>query len=624
MASRIALPIEEYAFIGDLHTGALVGRDGSIDWLCLPHFNSGACLAALLGTAEHGRFLLAPAGEYGTDYTSHRTYRGDSLVLSTVFETPTGAVRVTDCMPIRDQVADLVRLVEGVRGTVDMVLAFNPRFDYGSIVPWLRPVERIGSGDQRFQVIGGPDTLVLDSAVPLECGDDHSIQARFRISAGDEAGFRLAWTGPRARVPALRDVRKTVDDTVLWWEKWSSQCRYTGTDRDAVVRSLITLKGLTYTPSGGIVAALTTSLPEQLGGVRNWDYRYCWIRDATYTLMVLTETGYIDEARRWREWLVRALAGTPEQMQIMYGLDGERRLTEMELPWLPGYQGAAPVRIGNDASTQLQLDVFGELMDSLYHARIAGLGPTPEGWVVQESLMDFLETGWKEPDDGIWEVRGPRRHFTHSKMMAWLALDRGVRSIEEFGLDGPMDRWKRTRDEIREQVLTKGYDPERNTFTQSYGSKALDASLLLMAPIGFLPPLDRRVVGTVEAIERELMADGFIMRYNNAETSDVDGLPPGEGAFLACTFWLADNYCLQGRRAEARAVLDRLLALRNDVGLLAEEYDITTGRQVGNFPQALSHIQLVNSAVTLASVRGESDLVGPVTTRSTRRAAGAR
>ncbi len=619
LSVRQPLPIEDYAFIGDLHTGALIGRDGSIDWLCLPRFDSGACFAALLGTPENGRWLLAPDGEYGTDYTATRSYRGDSLVLETVFTTATGSVRVIDCMPVRDEIPDLVRRVEGISGSVDMVTEIALRFDYGSIVPWVRQdTETTKAGHFRAQVIAGPDTVVVDSSVPFDCDEEYIVHAHFTIGEGEHADFRIGWTGPRMKLTPQPDVKRIIRETELWWQKWSSHCKYEGPDREAVLRSLITLKGLTYAPSGGIVAALTTSLPEQLGGVRNWDYRYCWIRDATYTLLVLIEGGYLDEARRWREWLVRTLAGRPDQMQIMYGIDGERRLTELELGWLPGYQGAAPVRIGNGASTQLQLDVFGELMDALYHARAAGLGPTPEAWQVQTELMEFLESKWHEPDEGIWEVRGPRRHFTHSKVMAWVAMDRAIKSIEEFGFEGPIERWRTCRDEIHAQVLEKGYDPVRNTFTQSYGSTALDASTLLIAPVGFLPADDPRVLGTVEAIERELMQDGFLRRYNNEDESDVDGLPPGEGAFLACTFWLADNYSLQGRDDEARKIMDRLLALRNDLGLLAEEYDVKTGRQVGNFPQALSHIQLVSTAVGLAAASKHSPMrTSPVETRAT-------
>lgn len=593
----MAMAIEDYAYIGDLHTGALVGRDGSIDWLCLPRFDSGACFAALLGTPQHGRWLLAPAGTY----RSTRSYREGTLVLETVFETDSGAVRVIDCMPIRDEVPDLVRRVEGLRGSVEMVCELALRFDYGSIVPWSRPGDGSDSArtQRRIRVIAGPDSAIVESDVDLECDDDDTIRARFRIGAGDTADFRICWTGPRATTPKMGSVGDSIGRTDRWWRAWSDRCTYDGPDRDAVLRSLITLKALTYAPSGGIVAAPTTSLPEHLGGIRNWDYRYCWLRDATYTLEVLLAGGYTDEAKRWREWLVRALAGRPEQMQIMYGLDGERRLTEVELPWLPGYQGAAPVRVGNDASTQLQLDVFGELMDALYQARLAGIGPAPESWSVEVALMDFLESKWREPDEGIWEVRGPRRHFTHSKVMAWAAMDRAVRTVERFGLDGPVDHWRRTRDDIRAQVLDKGWHAGQGTFTQSYGSTELDASLLLIAPVGFLPANDPRVLGTVAAIERELCPDGFVLRYSTG-SSKVDGLSGGEGAFLACTFWLADNYAMQGRVGAARALFGRLLSLRNDVGLLAEEYDVAAKRQVGNFPQALSHIQLVHTAMVLA------------------------
>jgi GH15 family glucan-1,4-alpha-glucosidase len=591
----MALAIEDYAFIGDLHAGALVGKDGSIDWLCLPRFDSGACFAALLGTPDNGRWLIAPAGRYGVDYTSTRAYREDSLVLETVFETSTGAVRVIDCMPIRDETPDVVRRVEGVRGTVEMVLELAVRFDYGSNVPWLR---RDGN---RVQLVAGPDTAVIDSDVRLETDDnDDVVRGGFRISQGDSADFRFAWTGTRGHFPALRRIRNTINNTDAWWKNWVKQCTHQGADRDAVVRSLITLKALTYAPSGGIVAAPTTSLPEQLGGVRNWDYRYCWVRDATLTLLVLIRCGYFEEAKRWREWLVRAVGGRPEQLQIMYGIDGERRLTELELPWLAGYQGAKPVRIGNGAHNQLQLDVFGELMDALHAARVGGIEPDDFSWRLQTDLMDFLESKWREPDEGIWEVRGPRRHFVHSKVMAWVAMDRAVKSVERFGRTGPVDDWRRSREEIRAEVLSKGFNAELNTFTQSYGSTAVDASLLLMAPVGFLDANDPRVLGTMAAIEKELLVDGFVMRYKAEDATHVDGLPPGEGAFLACTFWLADNYGMQGRHADARAMLDQLLALRNDVGLLAEEYDVQAGRQVGNFPQAFSHLELVNTAVSYA------------------------
>jgi GH15 family glucan-1,4-alpha-glucosidase len=599
-----SLPIEDYAFIGDLHTGALVGRNGSVDWLCLPRFDSAACFAALLGTPDNGRWMLAPAAAY----TSTRRYVGDSLVLETTFTTETGVVRVTDAMPVRDEIPDLIRRVEGVSGTVDMFAEVTLRFDYGAVWP------RLIRDGRRVTAIAGPDTVIIDSDVELDCAADSTARAAFRVSAGDSVSFRLGWTGPRAKFAAAEDVPRKIHETVLWWNRWAARCQYTGPDRGAVLRSLVTLKGLTYAPSGGIVAALTTSLPEQLGGVRNWDYRYCWIRDATYTLLVLLEAGFTDEARRWREWLVRTLAGRPDQMQIMYGVDGERRLTETQLGWLPGYQGAAPVRIGNGAAGQLQLDVYGELEDAMYQARLGGIAPDDDVWHVERTLMDFLESIWQQPDEGIWEVRGARRHFTHSKVMAWVAMDRAIKTVEKFGLPGPLDRWRATRDAIHRQVCTQGFDPRRDTFTQSYGSAELDASLLLIAPVGFLPATDARVRGTVAAIEKHLLADGFVRRYDNSAGSDVDGLPPGEGAFLACTFWLADNYCLLGRTDEARTLFDRLLSLRNDVGLLAEEYDIATGRLVGNFPQAFSHLQLINSAVTLAA---NGDMTSPMTTRAT-------
>jgi GH15 family glucan-1,4-alpha-glucosidase len=591
----MALAIEDYAYIGDLHTGALVGKDGSIDWLCLPRFDSGACFAALLGTPDNGRWLIAPAGRYGVDYTSTRSYREDSLVLETVFETPTGSVKLIDCMPIRDETPDVVRRVEGVRGAVEMTLELAVRFDYGSHVPWLR---REGN---RVQLVAGPDTAVIDSDVRLETDDDDDIvRAGFRIREGEAADFRFAWTGTRGHFPAIRRINHAINATDAWWKSWVKQCTHHGEDRDAVVRSLITLKALTYAPSGGIVAAATTSLPEQLGGVRNWDYRYCWVRDATLTLLVLIRCGYFEAAAKWREWLVRAVGGRPEQLQIMYGIDGERRLTEMELGWLSGYQGAKPVRIGNGAHDQLQLDVFGEMMDAMHVARVGGMALDDFAWKVQTDLMDFLESNWREPDEGIWEVRGPRRHFTHSKVMAWVAMDRAVKTVEQFGNAGPVDDWRRSRDDIRREVLEKGFNADLNTFTQSYGSTAVDASLLLMAPVGFLDANDTRVLGTVAAVERELLVDGFVMRYKPETATGVDGLPPGEGAFLACTFWLADNYGMQGRHADARKVLDRLLDLRNDVGLLAEEYDVTARRQVGNFPQAFSHLELVNTAVSYA------------------------
>jgi GH15 family glucan-1,4-alpha-glucosidase len=579
----MALPLEDYAFIGDMHTAALVGRDGSIDWLCLPRFDSGACFAAVLGGPEHGRWLVAPAGRRPAR-AARRRYRDGSLVLETEFDTPDGTVRVVDCMPVRDKQADLVRRVEGVSGRVRVASALTVRFDYGSIVPWLH------ADGERLYAVAGPDTVAMDASVPLEVRDE-TVHAEFEVSAGDAVDLRMAWTGPRQPLPPLLDVADVIAKTETWWRRWSDRCRYTGPYRDAVRASLVTLKALTYQPSGGIVAAPTTSLPEQLGGVRNWDYRYCWIRDATFTLLTLMEAGYTQEAAAWREWLLRALAGRPEQMQIMYGYAAR------------GDKPARPVRIGNAASEQFQLDVYGELLDALYHARVTGLEPDDFAWRVQRTLMDFLESHWRDPDEGIWEARGPRRDFTHSKVMAWVAADRAVKMVELFGQDGPVDRWKRLRREIFDEVCAKGYDAERGTFTRYYGSRSLDAATLLIAPVGFLPAHDERVTGTVAAIERELVRDGFVLRYTQgSDTEDVDGLPSGEGAFLACTFWLADNYLLQGRTDEARAVFERLLGLANDVGLLAEEYDVRARRLVGNFPQALSHIQLVSTALDLDPV----------------------
>ena len=585
----MALPLEDYAFIGDLHTGALVGRDGSIDWLCLPHFDSDACFAALLGTAEHGRFRIAPVA----NATATRRYRGHSLVLETEFRTAEGTVRVVDCMPVRDQAADLVRRVQGVRGRVRMRAELRLRFDFGSVVPWIRRL------DGRVQAIAGPDTVIVDAGVPMH-DEDGTLYAEFTVAPGEAVDFRFGWTAPRQPLPLVRDVGQVIDTTEKFWLDWSDRCGYSGPYHDLVMRSLITLKAMTYQPSGGIVAALTTSLPEQLGGVRNWDYRYCWIRDATYTLLVLLDAGYVQEARAWREWLLRALAGRPEQMQIMYGINGKRRLSEVELPWLPGYAGSRPVRIGNAASGQFQLDVYGELMDALHHARLAGLEGDVDAWRVQTTLMDFLESHWQDPDEGIWEARGPRRDFTHSKVMAWVAVDRAIANVEQFGLPGPVDKWRRLRGEIFDEVCAKGYDGRRGSFTRYYGSSSLDAALLLIPMVGFLPVDDERVTGTVAAIERELCQDGFVQRYTHgSDTEQVDGLPSGEGAFLACSFWLVDNYLLQGRRAEAVKLFGKLVGLANDVGLLAEEYDVSAGRMVGNFPQALSHIQLVSTAQEL-------------------------
>ncbi len=592
MSSRI----EDYALIGDCQTAALVGRDGSIDWLCLPRFDSGACFAALLGTPEQGRWLLAPTSDVKT---VRRCYRPGTLVLETAYEVEEGAVAVVDCMPPRTDAPDLLRQVVGLRGRVPMRMQLVIRFDYGSIVPWVRRM------DGGIRAIAGPDTLLLRTPVPLR-GENLTTVAEFTVAEGERIPFELTWFPSHQAMPGALDVEEVMRQTQTWWEEWSARCTYEGPWRGAVVRSLITLKALTYEHTGGIVAAATTSLPERLGGVRNWDYRYCWLRDATFTLYSMMMGGYTDEARAWREWLLRAVAGKPDQIQIMYGLAGERRLTELELAWLPGYESSAPVRIGNAAHRQLQLDIFGEVMDALHVARREGLPSDDNAWRVQRQLLEHLETIWEEPDEGIWEVRGPRRHFTHSKVMAWVAFDRAVKGVEQLGLDGPVDHWRRIRSVIHDEVCRKGYDAARNTFVQYYGGTELDASLLMLPLVGFLPPTDPRIRGTVEAIERELLQDGFVLRYPTRR--EVDGLPPGEGVFLACTFWLADNLALLGRHADARAYFERLLALANDVGLLSEQYDPETKRLVGNFPQAFSHVSLINTACNLRPAPGPADV----------------
>jgi GH15 family glucan-1,4-alpha-glucosidase len=584
----MALPIDEYALIGDCRTAALVGRDGSIDWLCFPRFDSGACFAALLGGPEHGRWLIAPVGEVRS---IRRKYRPDTLILETDFETDEGAARVIDFMPLSDGRRNVVRIVEGVRGRVVMRMELIIRFDYGSIVPWVRRV-----GDTLI-AIAGPDTLELRTRVPVH-GESMRSVAEFEVRPAERATFALNYHPSHEKSRQAIDPEQVLAATENEWRNWSERCTYQGRWREAVVRSLITLKALTYTPTGGIVAAPTTSLPEQQGGVRNWDYRYCWIRDATFTLNAMLLAGYSEEAIAWREWLLRAAAGCPEDLQILYSVSGERRLPEYELGWLPGYRGAAPVRVGNAASKQFQLDVYGEVMDTLHLARAADLKPEPAAWRIQLALLHFLEVNWQRPDEGIWEVRGPRRHFTHSKVMAWVAFDRAVKAVEIFGLDGPVERWRAVRDEIHAQVCAAGYDARTNTFVQSYGSTHLDASLLLIPQVGFLPPDDRRVRGTIDAIERKLVVSGLVLRYSTA--TDVDALPAGEGTFLPCSFWLADSLLLTGRREEAEALFERLLALRNDVGLLAEEYDPHEQHMLGNFPQALTHMALINTARLLS------------------------
>ncbi len=608
----MALPIEDYALIGDCHTAALVGRDGSIDWLCLPRFDSGACFAALLGEPAHGRWLIAPAAEV---VATRRQYRDGTLILETEFETNEGAVRIIDCMPLSNERWDVLRVVEGLRGRVAMRMELVIRFDYGSIVPWVHH-----SGDTLLAT-AGPDTLELHTPVHVH-GENMKTVAEFHVSRGERTHFSLNYRPSHEATQQAIDPETTLAATENGWRRWSERCTYDGRWRDAVVRSLITLKALTYAPTGGLVAAPTTSLPEHPGGVRNWDYRYCWLRDATFTLNALLLAGFQDEAVAWREWLLRAVAGSPDDLQILYSVTGARRLDEYDVGWLPGYGGAAPVRVGNAASKQFQLDVYGEVMDTLHLARAAGLDPESAAWSIQVALLQFLESSWQLPDEGIWEVRGPRLHFTHSKVMAWVAFDRGVKDAKTFGLDGPIERWRQVRDTIHAQVCAEGYDAQRRTFVQSYGSPHLDASLLLIPQVGFLPPDDPRVRGTVNAIERNLVVDGLVLRYSTA--TDVDALPPGEGAFLPCSFWLADSLVLIGRREEGEALFERLLALSNDLGLLAEEYDPRERHMRGNFPQALTHMALINTArllsmpaqqVERASEKGERPAAAAQTSR---------
>ena len=584
--------IEDYALIGDTQTAALVGKDGSIDWLCTPRFDSGAVFAALLGTREQGRWRLAPAGGI---QRVERKYVDDTLVLETTFITDEGTVKVTDCMPIRNRTVDIVRVVEGISGRVPMHMDLVIRFDYGSIVPWVR---RKG---EDLHAVAGPDAMVLKTPARTR-GAGPSTVSDFVVEAGERVPFVLAYYPSHEPAPRIGDANRAVKETVRWWHHWAAQCTYEGEWRDAVMRSLITLKALTYAPTGGIVAAPTTSLPEWIGSVRNWDYRFCWLRDATLTLFSMTVGGYTEEALAWRDWLLRAIAGDPEDLQIMYGAAGERRLSEYEIPWLAGYEGSSPVRVGNAASEQFQLDVYGEVLGTLYRTR--RLMPDATGheecWPLETALLKVLEGKWPHPDEGIWEVRGPRQHFVHSKVMAWLAFDRGVRNIEDFGLPGPKAKWAALRDEIHAQVCNEGFDKDLNAFTQSYGSKQLDAAVLMAPMVGFLPGDDPRIAGTVSAIERTLMHDGYVARYQTSATGDVDGLPAGEGAFLPCSFWMADCYELLGRHDDARMLLERLIGLSNDVGLLAEEYDPAGKRQLGNFPQAFTHVCLVNTAAHLS------------------------
>ena len=589
--------IEDYALLGDLHTAALVGKDGSVDWLCLPRFDSSACFASLVGTQDNGYWRIAP--QSGGSCTRRR-YRGDTLVLETEWDTPDGTVRIVDAMPPRGEAADLVRIVEGVRGRVPVRVDLRLRFDYGNIVPWMhRPKGEDVHG--RLVGIAGPDSVWIDTPVDLH-GDHLTSTAEFEVSPGDRVPFVLTYAPSYDPAPPPVDAEKAVRDTEKFWTGWMSQFRYDGKWDDAVRRSLITLKALTYRPTGGIVAAATTSLPEQLGGPRNWDYRFCWLRDATFTLQALLGTGFDSEAKEWREWLLRAVAGDPSDLQIMYGIEGHRRLPELTLDWLDGYEGSKPVRIGNAASTQLQLDVWGEVLDGLHVSREAGLAPEESAWELQCALLEFLESGWDQPDNGLWEMRGPRRPFVHSKVMAWAGFDRGVQAIERFRREGPLDKWRSIRQQIHAEVCQKGYDADRRTFTQFYGSKGLDAALLLIPRVGFLPWDDERVVGTVEAVQRELCENGFVLRYR-PDADDADGLPGTEGSFLACTFWLASALNGIGRHDEAEALFEQLLELRNDVGLLSEEYDGSCGRALGNTPQAYSHVGLVNTARHLSGTK---------------------
>jgi len=595
----VSRPLEDYALIGDMQTAALVGRDGSVDWLCLPRFDSAACFAALLGTPRNGFWRLAPTGAGDAD---RREYRMGTLVLESEWDTPTGTARVIDFMPPRDRCADVVRIVEGVSGLVDMRCALRMRLDYGRSVPWVRQV------DGQIRGVAGPDAVYFRSDVPIY-GRDLTTYADFPIREGQRTAFVLTYAPSFEPAPKPVHPFHALDDTEGFWRSWVRRCTYRGPYRQQLVRSLITLKALTYAPTGGIVAAPTTSLPEDIGGVRNWDYRYCWLRDSTFTLEALLRSGYVDEARAWRKWLLHTIAGSPRDLQIMYGVAGERHLVEQILDWLPGYEGSRPVRIGNAAVDQLQLDVYGEVLDSLYLARRHGLERSADSWRLQVSLVKHLVEHWDEPDEGLWEVRGPRRHFTHSKVMAWVALDRAIRTVEAFpDRRGPVDHWRYVRDEIHQEVIAKAYDAERGTFTQYYGSRELDAALLLMPIVGFLPPDDPRIVGTIEAIQRELSVDGLIRRYATmaSEDDNVDGMPGEEAAFIACSFWLADCLNLIGRAQEALELFERLLGLCNDVGLLSEEYNVSRGRMVGNMPQAFSHVALVNTAMNLT---GPSDAI---------------
>jgi GH15 family glucan-1,4-alpha-glucosidase len=585
--------IEDYGFISDTQTGALVSRDGCVDWLCFPRFDSPACFASLLGEKENGHWLFFSDDEVTA---VRRRYRGETLILETEFETKNGAVRLIDFMPPRGENPDIIRIIEGLRGKVSMQMELIIRFDYGHIVPWVRLRKR----SDGLEAVAGPDALILRTPVETH-GKDLTTVAEFTVAKGDRIPFVLTWFASHTDPPRKINPEHALRDTEVFWGDWAKRFETKGEWRDAIVRSLITLKGLTYAPTGGLVAALTTSLPEQIGGVRNWDYRFCWLRDAALILLVLLGAGYREEAKSWREWLLRAIAGSPAQMQMIYGVSGERRLIEHEIPWLSGYENSRPVRVGNAASNQFQLDVYGEILAAAWQGHRAGIKMTDPDWSLMVAIMKFLESHWQEPDEGIWEVRGGRQQFTHSKMMAWLAFDRAIKLVENCGCAAyeHFDRWQKIRDQIHAEVCERGYNAKKKAFTQVYGSDALDASLLIMPLTGFLPVADECVRGTIEAIERELMQDGFVLRYRPQETG-VDGLPGDEGVFLPCSFWLADCWHLLGRKKEARELFERLLDVRNDLGLLSEEYDPRAKRQLGNFPQAFSHVALVSCARILS------------------------
>jgi GH15 family glucan-1,4-alpha-glucosidase len=590
-------PIEDYALIGDLQTAALVSRDGSIDWCCFPRFDSGACFAAILGAPENGRWLLAPSSE---PVHSSRRYRHDTLILESVHDVAGGSVRVLDYMPPRGLAPDLVRIVEGLTGEVAMRSELVVRFDFGHIVPWVRRV------DQARVAVAGPDALCFRTPAETR-GENMMTVSEFTVSPGRRVPFVLTWFPSHEHLPDEIDAERALADTEDYWLSWAEMCEHEADYHEEIHQSLLVLKALTYAPTGGIVAAPTTSLPELIGGVRNWDYRYCWLRDATLALLAMLRCGYRDEAVIWRQWLLRAVAGDPADVQIVYGIAGERRLDERELDWLPGYEGSKPVRVGNAASAQLQLDVYGEVLEALYQTRAHGAPADDDVWSLTTKLLDWLETNWQTADAGIWEIRGPLRHFTHSKVMAWVAFDRAVRFHEEFGRAGPVERWRAIREEIRTRVLENAWNEQKQAFTQSFGSDELDASVLLMPLVGFLPATHERFVSTVEAIRRELTFDGLVLRYEQKEDG-MDGLPGGEGVFLPCSFWLAAVLALQGRYDEARELFERLLDLRNDVGLLSEEYDPVVGRQLGNFPQAFTHLALIETAFLLSEGRPHRDL----------------